>query len=121
MVVHLKGLILCVCQGTCPSFKKMNIFEIVNHLRRSKKVDFAVIHPQLCANDGDNFWRILLGEGGSKIDRIVVAGCDPVMQRKMFGWVFKELGFDESKFIGVEIRNMTTEEAIKVIEKALED
>jgi len=26
------------------------------------------------------------------------------MQKKMFGWVFKELNFDESKFVGVEIR-----------------
>ncbi|MEM2009035.1 MAG: hypothetical protein QW101_05070 [Ignisphaera sp.] len=50
---------------------------------------------------------------------IVVAGCDPTMQRKMFGWVFRELGFDESKFRGVEIRNMSTEEAIKAIEEAL--
>jgi hypothetical protein len=37
----------------------------------------------------------------------------------MFRWVFKEIGFDETKFIGVEIRNMTTEEAIKAIEKAV--
>ncbi|WP_227410902.1 hypothetical protein [Thermosphaera chiliense] len=53
------------------------------------------------------------------IDKVVVAGCDPVMQKKMFGWVFKELGFDESKFVGVEIRNLSTEEAIKAIENAL--
>ena len=99
----------------------MNVFEVVNHFRRNKKVDFALIHPQLCAADGDNFWRALLGGGSSKIDKIVVAGCDPVMQKKMFGWVFKELNFDESKFTGVEIRNMTTEEAIKAIEKALEE
>ncbi len=116
----MKGLVVCVCQGTCPSFQKMNIFEVVNYFRRNNKVDFALIHPQLCANDGDNFWRVLLGEGGSEIDKIVVAGCDPVMQKKMFGWVFKELNFDESKFVGVEIRNMTTEEAIKAIEKAIE-
>jgi hypothetical protein len=41
------------------------------------------------------------------------------MQKKMFGWVFKELNFDESKFVGVEIRNMTTEETIEAINKAL--
>ena len=51
----------------------------------------------------------------------MVAGCDPAMQKKLFGWIFKELGFDESKFTGVEIRNMTTEEAIKTVEKAIKD
>ena len=121
MSIHLKGLTICVCQGTCPSFQNMNVFEVLNHFRRNKKVDFALIHPQPCADDGDSFWRVLLGEGGSRIDKIIVAGCDPVMQKKMFGWVFRELGFDESKFVGVEIRNMTTEEAIKAIEKAIEE
>jgi len=114
----MKGLVLCVCQGTCPSFQKMDIFEVVNHFRRNKKVDFAVIHPQLCATDGDSFWRVLLGKHDN-IEKIVVAGCDPVMQKKMFGWVFKELNFDESKFVEVEIRNMTTEETIEAINKAL--
>jgi heterodisulfide reductase subunit A-like polyferredoxin len=96
----------------------MDIFEVVNHFRRNKKVDFAVIHPQLCATDGDSFWRVLLGKHDN-IEKIVVAGCDPVMQKKMFGWVFKELNFDESKFVEVEIRNMTTEETIEAINKAL--
>lgn|GEM_PF-6236117 len=44
---------------------------------RNSKVNFALIHPQLCANDGDNFWRVLLGGDSGKIDEIVVAGCDP--------------------------------------------
>ncbi|MDI3474920.1 MAG: hypothetical protein PWQ79_750 [Thermococcaceae archaeon] len=116
--MHVKGLILCVCQGTCPSFQKMNVFEILNHFRREKKVDFVALHPQLCATDGDNFWRALL-KNGEDIEKLFVAGCDPVMQKKMFGWTFKELGFDDHKFIGVEIRNMTTEEAIQAIDEAM--
>jgi len=116
----MKGLIVCVCQGTCPSFSKINVFELVNKFRREKKVDFAAIHPQLCASDGDNFWRVLLS-GKNGIDKLVVAGCAPDMQMKMFKWVFKETGFDESKFKPVEIRNMTTEEAAREIEKTLAD
>ena len=62
-----------------------NVFEVINHFRRNKKVDFAVIHPQLCATDGDNFWRALLS-GNWNVEMVIVAGCDPVMQRKMFRW-----------------------------------
>jgi heterodisulfide reductase subunit A-like polyferredoxin len=116
----MKGLVVCVCQGTCPSFSKINIFELLNKFRREKKVDFVAIHPQLCASDGDNFWKVLLSNG-DKISKLVVAGCAPEMQLKMFRWVFKETGFDESKFKPVEIRNMTTEEAAQAIEKALQD
>jgi heterodisulfide reductase subunit A-like polyferredoxin len=103
--------------GNTP-FQRMNPFEVVNYFRRNEKVGFAVIHPQPCATDGDNFCKVLLGMS-ENIDKVIVAGCDPVMQEKMFGRVFKELGFDESKLVGVEIRKMSTEEAVKAIENAL--
>lgn len=50
----------CVCQGTCPSFAKENAYEITNMTRKDFNVDFVVIHPQLCADDGDRFPRTLL-------------------------------------------------------------
>ncbi|MGC8936555.1 MAG: heterodisulfide reductase subunit A-like protein [Candidatus Methanomethylicaceae archaeon] len=112
------GLILCVCQGTCPSFKKMDIFEVVNHFRREKKVGFVAIHPQLCATDGDEFWRrFLKGVSG---DEIIVAGCDPLMQTKMFKDVFNENNFDTSRVKGVDIRNLDTQQAINAIEAVLQ-
>lgn len=48
-----KGLLLCNCQGTCPSFGNMNVFDVINKLRRDKVVDFVGIHPQLCSDDGE--------------------------------------------------------------------
>ena len=58
-----KGLLLCVCQGTCPSFQEMNIFEVGNAIRRERLVDYVAIHPQLCALDGDEFLIALLAGG----------------------------------------------------------
>jgi len=115
----MKGLVICVCQGTCPSFQKMDVFEVTNHFRRTGKVDFVVIHPQLCATDGDNFWKALLGGSVGDITKIVVAGCAPEMQKRLFRDAFRATGFEELKHVGVDIRNMTTEEAIKAIEEAL--
>ncbi|MBP8639001.1 MAG: heterodisulfide reductase subunit A-like protein [Dictyoglomi bacterium] len=114
-----KGLIFCVCQGTCPSFQQMNIFEVVNTLRMEKLVDFVGIQPQLCAKDGDSFFEILLSGINDKIDKLVIAGCDPNMQRKMFRDAFENAGFDKSKHVGVDIRNMTTEQAMEAIKKVL--
>jgi len=114
-----KGVILCVCQGTCPSFQQMNIFEVLNTLRREKLVDFVAIHPQLCADDGDAFFNVFLTGADSDIEKLVVAGCDPNMQRKMFRDAFESTGFDKSKHVGVDIRNMTTEQAIEAIKKVL--
>ena len=111
-----KGLLLCVCQGTCPSFHNMNIFDVANAIRREKLVDYVAVHPQLCAHDGDRFLSTLLT--GGETGHLYVAGCDPNMQVKMFRDAFKAAGFDEANTSGVDIRNMTTEQAIEAI-KAL--
>ena len=108
-----KGLLLCVCQGTCPSFQDMNIFEVGNAIRREKLVDYAAIHPQLCAEDGDEFLSSLLS--GDSTDRLYVAGCAPNMMRKMYRDAFDAAGFNVDNFRGVEIRGMNTEQAISAI------
>lgn len=112
-----KGLLLCVCQGTCPSFEQMNIFEVANAIRREKLVDYVAIHPQLCAEDGDQFLEALLASG--ETEKLFAAGCDPVMQKKMFRDAFEVAGFDGDSFTGIEIRNLTTEQALDTIKKAI--
>lgn len=112
-----KGLLLCVCQGTCPSFHQMNIFEILNAIRREKLVDFVAIHPQLCADDGDNFLKELLK--GTEIDKLYVAGCDHQMQRKMFRDALENANFSRDAHLGVDIRNMTTEQALNAIKELI--
>ena len=103
-----EGFLFCVCQGTCPSFAKENAYEITNMVRKKYNVEFAAIHPQLCADDGDRFLKNLLKK--TEIDVLYVAGCDPVMQKKMFKESFAGAGFDENKLHGVDVRNKTTEE-----------
>ena len=40
-----KGFVLCVCQGTCPSFTKMYIFAVLSDIRRETSILLAeVIH-----------------------------------------------------------------------------
>ncbi len=112
-----KGLLLCVCQGNCPSFQKMNIFDVGNAIRREKLVDYMAIHPQLCATDGDRFLSTLLK--GESTDELYVAACDPTMQTKMFRDAFAESKFGTDHFHGVEIRNMDTAEAVDAIKKTV--
>ena len=110
-----KGLIMCVCQGTCPSFKKMEIFEVLSRIRKEKIFDFVSLHPQLCAEDGDQYLRLLLAN--KEIEKLYVAACDPLMQQKMFRDSFDAVGFDKSKHEAIDIRNMTTDEAVSAIKE----
>ncbi|PMP84460.1 MAG: heterodisulfide reductase subunit A-like protein [Caldisericum exile] len=113
------GLLLCVCQGICPSFHKMDIFEVLNSLRREGIFEWVGLHPQLCSDDGDKYLRELLN--CAQIDQLYVAGCDPTMQKKMYRDAFEAIGFPKEKHIGVEIRNMDTQQAINAIKKAVEE
>ena len=115
----MKGLLLCVCEGTCPSFDKMNFFEVLNTLRREKLVDFVVLHPQLCSDDGDEFLRALMSN--RDIEALYVAGCDPRMQQKMFRDAFEAAGFDRTRHYAVDIRNMDTEETVEAIRNLVEE
>jgi heterodisulfide reductase subunit A-like polyferredoxin len=112
-----KGLLMCVCQGNCPSFQQMNIFEVGNAIRRSKLVDYVAIHPQLCSTDGDKFLTALLQ--GNSTDKLYVAACDPTMQIKMFRDAFSAAGFSPENVKGVDIRNMDTGQAIAAIENMI--
>jgi heterodisulfide reductase subunit A-like polyferredoxin len=114
-----KGLLLCVCQGTCPSFKGMDIFEVLNTIRRENLVDFVALHPQLCADDGDEFLKALLKD--NEIEKLFVAGCDPKMQQKMFRDAFKNTSFDTSHHYAVDIRNMNTGDAVNAIKKLIQE
>ncbi len=114
-----EGLLLCVCQGTCPSFEKENIYEIANYIRKDIGMDFVAIHCQLCADDGDRFLQRLL-KNSEDIGILYVAGCDPQMQVKMFKDSFEKAGYDISKLVGIDIRNKTTEESKKLIADAIQ-
>jgi len=97
----------------------MNVFNVLNAIRRKKLVDFVSLHPQLCAKDGDEYLRTLLSN--TDIDRLYVAACESHMQEKMFERAFNDAGFDPSKHSSVDIRNMNTEEAVTAITKLIEE
>ncbi len=113
-----KGLLLCVCQGTCPAFANANIFEVANALRHEKLVDWVGIHPQLCADDGDAYLHMIL-RGAEDLDQLFIGACDPVMQRKMFREAMAAAGFDQARAIGIDIRNQTTEQMIEALKSAI--
>jgi len=100
--------VTCFCTGECPGFQELNLWQLVNRVRNELEVEYAIIHPQLCVDDGDRFWRDY-----AKPNLIyIVGGCDPRMQRKMFKDVIAEIEGDfDKQIIPLDLRNMSTDEA----------
>ena len=112
------GLIMCVCTGKCPGFAKMDIWDFINRVRMELPVEYGFIHPQLCEEDGDRFLSDFL-KGKRKV---IVAGCAPNMQYKLFRDAFTNAGMDVKRdLIPLDIREMTTEEAVRKVEDALSE
>jgi len=115
---ELPGLIMCVCTGKCPGFAKMDIWDFINRVRIELPVEYGFIHPQLCEEDGDRFLADMLKAGR----KLIVAGCAPNMQMKLFRDAFGTAGMDiKSDMVPLDIREMTTDEAVDKVSKALKE
>ena len=115
---NLPGFLMCVCTGKCPGFQALDIWDFINQVRVELPVEYAIIHPQMCEEDGDRFFADFLKTGR----KVVIGACAPNMQRKMFKDAFKDAGLDiEKDDFMLDIRDMTNEQAFEKVEKALED
>ena len=118
MSQELPGFIMCVCTGKCPGFQAMDIWDFINQVRIELPVEYAIIHPQLCEEDGDRF----LADYLKAHRKVIIGACAPNMQRKMFKEAFKEVGLNvETDAVMLDIRDMTNEQAFEVVEKKLEE
>jgi heterodisulfide reductase subunit A-like polyferredoxin len=94
----------------------MDIWDFINRVRIELPVEFGMIHPQLCEEDGDRFLADLLQAKRP----LVIAGCAPNMQNKMFRDAFAAEGMDVKKdMVPLDIRDMTTDAAVKKVAAAL--
>jgi heterodisulfide reductase subunit A-like polyferredoxin len=107
--------ILCNCTGECPGFKDMNFWQVLNFIRNELNSEYAVLHPQLCVEDGDRFFQEVL-----KPDTLYIIGaCDPRMQKKMFRDAFEKAGIDfDKQVIPLDLRTLPTEQAIEKVKEA---
>lgn len=116
MSQEMPRFVMCFCTGKCPGFEKLDLWDLINYVRNELDVEYAIVHPQLCVDDGDAFWRDYAKPGA----KYVVGGCDPRMQRKMYRDALDAVGvsFDE-QVVALDLRNLTTPEAIERVTEAI--
>lgn len=112
------GFIFCVCTGKCPGFAQLDIWDFVNIIRTEYPVEYAFIHPMLCDEDGERFLEAFL----KKNTMYIVAGCAPVMQKKLFRDAFQKAGLDIKRdLISLDVRNMKLQEALNTVKASLKE
>jgi heterodisulfide reductase subunit A-like polyferredoxin len=107
--------ILCNCTGECPGFKDMNFWQLLNFIRNELDSEYAVLHPQLCVDDGERFFQEVLKPG----TLYIIGACDPRMQKKMFRDAFEKAGIDfDKQVIPLDLRSLSTDQAIGKVKEA---
>jgi heterodisulfide reductase subunit A-like polyferredoxin len=110
--------VMCYCTGECPGFQSLNLWQLVNRARNEMEVEFAIVHPQLCVDDGERFWRDFAKPG----QKYLVGGCDPRMQFKMYKDALAEVGVEfDQQVTAIDLRNMETEAAINKVSETLDE
>ena len=116
MSEQLPRFVMCICTGQCPGFEKLDLWDLINYVRNELDVEYALVHPQLCVDDGDAFWRDYAKPGV----KYIVGGCDPRMQRKMFKDAMSDAGADfETQVVSLDLRNLETAQAIETVTQAV--
>ncbi len=66
---------------------------------------YTVVHPQLCGQGGNEILEEVLQAAEDDPDTFVIlGGCAPQTQKKLFKKLIRKTGFPEDHFIPVDIR-----------------
>jgi heterodisulfide reductase subunit A-like polyferredoxin len=98
-------VLLCNCKGLCDSFKNTDMNTLPFQVESDLDVTYTVVHPQLCGQGGNEILTEVLRESAADSDTYVVVGaCAPDAQAKLFKKVLRSTGFDEKRFVPLDIR-----------------
>jgi len=114
-------ILLCNCKGLCPSFKNTDMNTLPFQIESELDVQYTIVHPQLCGQGGNEVVADIMRESASDPDTYVVGGaCAPEAQFKLFKKVMRKTGFDENRFVPLDIRSTDNEGILARLKEAVE-
>ncbi len=78
-------VLLCNCKGLCQSFKESDFNTLPFQLESDLDIQYAVLHPQLCGQGGNEAMADIFREAAKDPDTWILSGaCAPEAQGKLF-------------------------------------
>src|SRR5581483_7727747 len=119
--MNVKTLI-CNCKGLDPfRYADMNSlpFEIESDI---DDVTYAAVHPQLCAEGGNQILQDVLRSAENDPDTdVMVCACQEETQPNLFKKAIRSTDFDPDRFVAVDARNTPNDGILDRIRERLTD
>ena len=113
--------LICNCKGLAESFRNADMNTLPFEIESELDVDYAIVHPELCGQGGNEVLEDVLRSAADDPDTyIVVGGCAREAQLKLFNNAFRNTGFDEGRFLAVDIRGTTNDGILDRLREKLE-
>lgn len=114
-------ILLCNCKGLCQSFKDSDFNTLPFTLESELDVKYAVLHPQLCGQGGNEALADIFRESAEDPETYIVSGaCAPEAQEKLFQKLMRKTGFDPKRFIAVDIRSTNNDGILARLKEKVE-
>jgi heterodisulfide reductase subunit A-like polyferredoxin len=114
-------ILLCNCKGLCASFKDTDMNTLPFQIESELDVKYTVLHPQLCGQGGNEILADVLRESAADPESYVAVGaCAPEAQMKLFKKVMRNTGFDEKRFIPLDIRGTNNDGILARLKEKVE-
>ncbi len=114
-------ILLCNCKGLCQSFKDSDFNTLPFTLESELDVKYAVLHPQLCGQGGNEALADIFRESAKDPETYIVSGaCAPEAQAKLFQKLMRKTGFDPKHFVPADIRSTNNDGILAVIKEKVE-
>jgi len=113
--------LICNCKGQSDSFRNLDMNTLPFEIESELEVDYALVHPELCGQGGNEALEDTLRAAADEPDTyIVLAGCAPATQLKLFKKILSRTGFDPARFVPVDIQGTNNDGAVKHLREKLE-
>lgn len=114
-------VLLCNCKGLCPSFSNADMNTLPFEIESELDIQYSVLHPQLCGQGGNAVLADVLRQAAADPETYVVVGaCAPEAQAKLFKKLMRETGFDEKRFVPLDIRKTDNAGIVERLREAVD-
>ena len=114
-------ILLCNCKGLCPSFQNADMDTLPFMVESELDVQYTIVHPELCGQGGNEVVTDIMRQSAADPDTYIIGGaCAPEAQFKLFKKVMRNAGFDEKRFVPLDIRGTSNDGILLRLKEAIE-